>query len=47
MKIPKLSIEEYQQAYFEEYGVRLTEKEAEQQAQKVLSLMKFIFNSKS
>lgn len=47
MKLSSTAIQEYQQAHFLQFGVRLTEKEAEQQAEKVLSLMKFMFNLKS
>ena len=47
MKLTTEAICEYKQAHFLQYGVALTEEEAEEQAAKVFSLMKFIFNSNS
>lgn len=44
MKLSKEAIAEYQELYFAEFGERLSEKKAREQAYKILTLLKFIFN---
>lgn len=45
MKLTLEQIREYQEVHFQEFGVMLTDNQAEEQAQRWLSFLSVIFNS--
>ncbi len=45
MKLPPEAIKEYQKIYFAEFGKKLSEEQARDQASRTLTLLNFIFNT--